>query len=147
MRTFFDYIFYKFYQWYELLNKSYHRLNIDWEEDSIWSATLSISLLQGILIDSLFIFVIGILKHAKFVVSLTEYMVNAGLLYYFQIIISLFPIGVCYLLNRIYYIDKGNFKAALSYWNKRKQSGIWAILFFISCFFLIYMAMNFCKSS
>lgn len=147
MRIINDYMFVKFYRWFDLLNKSYRKLNIAWEEDCVWSAILSLSFLQGILIDSLVLFMIGVLKHTKFAVSLTEYMINVGFLYYFQIIVSLFPIGICYLLNRIYYINKENYKAVLSYWSKRKQSSIWAILLFFICFFLIYMAMNFCKNS
>ncbi len=128
MRSIFDYIFVKFYQWSELLNRSYRKFNIAWEEDSLWCAIFGLSVLQSIQIFSIGIVLYCLFGWNEYVLLVRNYLSESV-----ECIIFLFiwiaPLEMFQYLNRKRYKDKTNFNKIMVKYQTNKVSNIWAVLY------------------
>lgn len=83
-----DYLFVKYYRWFEYLNRVYRKHRINWQEDCLELAISNLSFLQGLQTAA-----IGIILFYKFVYNkVVDRFLSEGTIDVFFFIIGSFPI-------------------------------------------------------
>lgn len=132
-----DYLFVKYYRWFEYLNRVYRKHRINWQEDCLELAISNLSFLQGLQTAA-----IGIILFYKFVYNkVVDRFLSEGTIDVFFFIIVLFPFIIYKKKNRKRYVNKDYYKKVLSDIRWQKKSVIWSIFYIIITLALVLISM------
>lgn len=134
MRSLFDYMFVKLYQWFEYLNRINRKYGIAWEEDSLWSAIFGLSVLQSILFVSATLWLFYFLEYDKLLIVLRT-TVSEEIYSVIYLALFILPMVICYYRNKLYYKDVHLKKIMCLY---KKSSNTSAIVLFVATW-LVYL--------
>lgn len=137
-----DYLFVKYYRWFERLNRIYRKYGMNWQEDCMELAISNLSFLQGLQTSAMVFILLGQFVSGKVI----NHFANENVEYVFIAMVILLPFIVYHKLNRKRYITKEYYKKVLADTRWKKKSGIWSVFYIVITLILIFISALCMKS-
>lgn len=123
IRTFFDYIFYNLYRFFQWQDRFWDKMGApNFRKGDLFDPLLVLSFFQGLNITTAIILIAIVIGYPQYVKDFDDIYVIA--------------VAGMYICNYLYYQKKGNYKHVIEKMGKRKTSAFLVILYsiFFSCY-------------